>query len=104
MRKSASAVQIGRNKAGAQDDTGAAGEKNLASTKIMRIVDQWMRQHDMQQAMLRAAQVNDMAFSTLVQVLFECASLQTVDLSRNHLTMDSCSDICQLITSAPNLN
>merc|ERR1719221_674036 len=35
--------------------------------------------------------------------LQDCPSLQTLDLSQNLLTMDSCSDICQLITSAPQL-
>jgi len=73
------------------------------STKLMRVVDQWMRQRDLQQALLRGAAINDMSFSTLFQVLFECSSLQTLDLSRNQLTMDSCSDICQLITTCPSL-
>ena len=40
----------------------------------------------------------------LVQALNDCPSLQTVDLSQNLLTMDSCSDLCQLITTAPSLS
>merc|ERR1719440_461979 len=83
MKKPQSTV-VGRKGAAAQDE-GPSGAASLASTKIMRIVDQWMRTHDMQQAMLRGSQINDMAFSTLIQVLFECPSLHTVDLSRNHL-------------------
>merc|ERR1719182_1197948 len=34
----------------------------------------------------------------------ECGSLQTLDLAQNQLTMDSCSEICNLITTAPNLS
>merc|ERR1719191_2598076 len=70
----------------------------------MRVVDQWMRHKDLQQALLRGAAVNDSAFSTIAQVLGDCPSLQTLDLSQNQLTMDSCSDICQLVTTAPNLS
>mmetsp|Transcript_83175 Transcript_83175/g.146935 ORF Transcript_83175/g.146935 Transcript_83175/m.146935 type:complete len:702 (+) Transcript_83175:61-2166(+) len=74
------------------------------STKLMRVVDQWMRHKDLQQALLRNAAVNDSAFATLVQALVDCPSLQTLDMSQNLLTMDSCSDICQLITTAPSLS
>ncbi|CAE7518660.1 unnamed protein product, partial [Symbiodinium pilosum] len=74
------------------------------STKLMRVVDQWMRQRDLQQALLRGASINDTAFATLVQALNDCPSLQTLDLSQNLLTMDSCSDLCQLITTAPSLS
>jgi len=75
-----------------------------ASTKLMRVIEHWMTHKDLQQAMLRGAQINDMAFSTLVQVLADCPSLQTLDLAQNQLTMDSCSEICNLITSAPHLS
>merc|ERR1719498_1669676 len=75
-----------------------------ASTKLMRVIEHWMTHKDLQQALLRNASVNDMAFSTLVQVLADCPSLQTLDLAQNHLTMDSCSEVCNLITSAPNLS
>lgn len=85
------------------DDKESRQQATQVSTKLMRVVDQWMRQRDLQQALLRGAAINDMAFSTLFQVLFECSSLQTLDLSRNQLTMDSCSDICQLITTCPSL-
>ncbi|CAE8646596.1 unnamed protein product, partial [Polarella glacialis] len=74
------------------------------STKLMCVVDQWMRQRDLQQALLRGSSINDTAFATLVQALNDCPSLQTLDLSQNLLTMDSCSDICQLITTAPSLS
>eukprot|EP00747_Dinoflagellata_sp_TGD_P182285 gnl/TRDRNA2_/TRDRNA2_36477_c0_seq1.p1 gnl/TRDRNA2_/TRDRNA2_36477_c0~~gnl/TRDRNA2_/TRDRNA2_36477_c0_seq1.p1 ORF type:complete len:679 (+),score=156.42 gnl/TRDRNA2_/TRDRNA2_36477_c0_seq1:151-2187(+) len=84
-----------------QADRGSSGH---APTKLMRVVDQWMRHKDLQQALLRGAAVNDSAFSTISQVLGDCPSLQTLDLSQNQLTMDSCSDICQLITTAPNLS
>mmetsp|Transcript_62223 Transcript_62223/g.148460 ORF Transcript_62223/g.148460 Transcript_62223/m.148460 type:complete len:689 (-) Transcript_62223:142-2208(-) len=78
--------------------------KNMAPTKLMRVIDQWMRQKDLQQALLKGASINDQAFSTLVQVFADCPSLQTVDVSYNQLTMDSCSDVCNLITTAPNLS
>jgi len=74
------------------------------STKLMRVVDQCMRQKDLRQAWLRGAGVNDTAFSTLAQVLADCPSLQTLDLGQNQLTMDSSSGLCQLITTAPNLS
>mmetsp|Transcript_102865 Transcript_102865/g.219985 ORF Transcript_102865/g.219985 Transcript_102865/m.219985 type:complete len:716 (-) Transcript_102865:69-2216(-) len=74
------------------------------STKLLRVVDQWMRARDLQQALLRGASINDTSFVTLAQALFECPSLQTLDLSQNLITMDSCSDICHLVTTAPNLS
>jgi len=74
-----------------------------SSTKIMRMVDSWMRTKDLQQALLRGSAVNDMGFSTVCGILTECPSLHTLDLSQNQLSMDSCSDICQLITTSPNL-
>eukprot|EP00746_Dinoflagellata_sp_MGD_P161429 gnl/MRDRNA2_/MRDRNA2_88563_c0_seq1.p1 gnl/MRDRNA2_/MRDRNA2_88563_c0~~gnl/MRDRNA2_/MRDRNA2_88563_c0_seq1.p1 ORF type:complete len:708 (+),score=198.30 gnl/MRDRNA2_/MRDRNA2_88563_c0_seq1:77-2200(+) len=74
-----------------------------SSTKIMRMVDSWMRTKDLQQVLLRSSAINDMSFSTVCGILTECASLHTLDLSQNLLTMDSCSDICQLITTSPNL-
>merc|ERR1719217_1775666 len=74
-----------------------------SSTKIMRLVDSWMRTKDLQQVLLRGSALNDMSFSTVCGILTECASLHTLDLSQNLLTMDSCSDICQLITTSPNL-
>lgn len=92
-------------KSSKEEDEHAMRERgNQVSTKLMRVVDQWMRQRDLQQALLRGASINDTAFSTLVQALNDCPSLQTLDLSQNLLTMDSCSDICQLITTAPNLS
>merc|ERR1719498_839357 len=75
-----------------------------ASTKLMRVVEHWMTHKDLQQALLRNASINDMAFSTLVQVLADCPSLHTLDLAQNQLTMDSCSEVCNLITSATNLS
>jgi len=87
------------------DDEQALRERgSQVSTKLMRVVDQWMRQRDLQQALLRSSSINDTAFATLVQALNDCPSLQTLDLSQNLLTMDSCSDICQLITTAPSLS
>mmetsp|Transcript_43230 Transcript_43230/g.100849 ORF Transcript_43230/g.100849 Transcript_43230/m.100849 type:complete len:681 (+) Transcript_43230:81-2123(+) len=87
------------------DDEQALRERgSQVSTKLMRVVDQWMRQRDLQQALLRGASINDTAFATLVQALNDCPSLQTLDLSQNLLTMDSCSDLCQLITTAPSLS
>jgi len=87
-----------------EDDQAIKERGAQVSTKLMRVVDQWMRQRDLQQALLRGAAINDTAFSTLVQALGDCPSLQTLDLSQNLLTMDSCSDICQLITTAPSLS
>merc|ERR1719456_270617 len=74
-----------------------------SSTKIMRMVDSWMRTKDLQQVLLRGSAINDMSFSTVCGILTECPSMHTLDLSQNNLTMDSCSDICQLITTSPNL-
>lgn len=94
-----------RTKSSKEEDEQALRERgSQVSTKLMRVVDQWMRQRDLQQALLRGASINDTAFSTLVQALNDCPSLQTLDLSQNLLTMDSCSDLCQLITTAPNLS
>eukprot|EP00933_Yihiella_yeosuensis_P004572 TRINITY_DN108938_c0_g1_i1.p1 TRINITY_DN108938_c0_g1~~TRINITY_DN108938_c0_g1_i1.p1 ORF type:complete len:690 (+),score=190.26 TRINITY_DN108938_c0_g1_i1:90-2159(+) len=94
-----------RGPAGGYDDEQALRERgSQVSTKLMRVVDQWMRQRDLQQALLRGSSINDTAFATLVQALNDCPSLQTLDLSQNLLTMDSCSDLCQLITTAPSLS
>eukprot|EP00931_Biecheleriopsis_adriatica_P091011 TRINITY_DN6491_c0_g1_i2.p1 TRINITY_DN6491_c0_g1~~TRINITY_DN6491_c0_g1_i2.p1 ORF type:complete len:689 (+),score=189.91 TRINITY_DN6491_c0_g1_i2:77-2143(+) len=89
---------------GADDEQALRERGSQVSTKLMRVVDQWMRQRDLQQALLRGASINDTAFATLVQALNDCPSLQTLDLSQNLLTMDSCSDLCQLITTAPSLS
>lgn len=94
----------GNNSRREDDEIGARERGSQVSTKLMRVVDQWMRQHDLQQALLRGASINDASFTTLVQALADCPSLQTLDLSQNLLTMDSCSDICQLITTAPSLS
>lgn len=40
----------------------------------------------------------------MVQALGDCPSLQTLDLSQNLLTMDSCSELCQRVTTAPHLS
>jgi len=87
-----------------EEDQAARERGSHVSTKLMRVVDQWMRHRDLQQALLRGASINDQAFATLVQALGDCPSLHTVDLSQNLLTMDSCSDLCQLITTAPQLS
>merc|ERR1719159_1959566 len=91
--------RIGRKNRKEED----AQDATKAATKIIRTVDQWMRHKDLQQALLRGASINDVGFSTLVQVLVDCSSLHTLDLSQNQLTMDSCSDLCQLITTCPSL-
>merc|ERR1719382_879572 len=66
----------------ANEDEQAQREKGAqVSTKLMRVVDQWMRQRDLQQALLAKAAINDRAFGTLVQALGDCASLHTLDLS-----------------------
>jgi len=97
---------VTRGKAGGKDaDDPLAKERgSQASAKLMRVVENWMRQKDLQQALLRGASINDQAFATLAMALQDCPSLQTLDLSQNLLTMDSCSDICQLITTAPSLS
>lgn len=51
----------------------------------------WMRQRDLQQALLRGASINDTAFATLVQALNDCPSLQTLDLSQPLGRKASCS-------------
>merc|ERR1719456_1865192 len=87
---------------GAKEDEHAKGAQ--ASTKLMRVIEHWMTHKDLQQALLRSASINDMSFSTLVQVLADCPSLHTLDLASNQLTMDSCSEICNLVTAAPHLS
>jgi len=99
----AAIVPLGKSRA-RSDEEDHAQKGAHTSLKLMRVVDQWMRQRDLQQALLRGASINDQAFATLVQALNDCTSLQTLDLSQNLLTMDSCSDLCQLITTAPNLS
>eukprot|EP00392_Amoebophrya_sp_AT5.2_P003794 g3799.t1 len=79
-------------------------EAAKAATKIIRTVDQWLRQRDLEQALLRGSAISDIGFSTLAQVLIDCPSLHTLDLSKNQLTMDSCSDICQIITTGPTIS
>lgn len=105
VAKGSTAIVPAKPRSSKEEDEQAMRERSSqVSTKLMRVVDQWMRQHDLQQALLRGASINDTAFSTLVQALNECPSLQTLDLSQNLLTMDSCSDLCQLITTAPSLS
>jgi hypothetical protein len=95
-------ISFERERGGKDEDQQRQGAH--ASTKLMRVIEHWMTHKDLQQALLRNALINDMAFSTLVQVLADCPSLQTLDLAGNHLTMDSCSEICNLITSSQNLS
>eukprot|EP00444_Apocalathium_aciculiferum_P016397 CAMPEP_0183467956 /NCGR_PEP_ID=MMETSP0370-20130417/151873_1 /TAXON_ID=268820 /ORGANISM="Peridinium aciculiferum, Strain PAER-2" /LENGTH=126 /DNA_ID=CAMNT_0025660327 /DNA_START=36 /DNA_END=412 /DNA_ORIENTATION=- len=88
----AAIVPLGKSRA-RSDEEDHAQKGAQTSLKLMRVVDQWMRQRDLQQALLRGASINDQAFATLVQALTDCTSLQTLDLSQNLLTMDSCSDL-----------
>lgn len=105
LTKGTAGAQPTSPSSGVPSDEQALRERgSQVSTKLMRVVDQWMRQRDLQQALLRGASINDTAFATLVQALNDCPSLQTLDLSQNLLTMDSCSDLCQLITTAPSLS
>lgn len=90
--------------ANASQEVNMRERTSQVSMKLMRVVDQWMKYKDLQQALLRNAAINDVAFGTLAQALVDCPSLQTLDLSQNLLTMDSCSDLCQLITTAPSLS
>jgi len=102
---SGTSVSSSKDKVSAAEDEVSMRERGSSvSTKLMRVVDQWMRHKDLQQALLRNAAINDSAFTTLAQALVDCPSLQTLDLSQNLLTMDSCSDLCQLITTAPSLS
>eukprot|EP00928_Gymnodinium_smaydae_P071133 TRINITY_DN54805_c0_g1_i1.p1 TRINITY_DN54805_c0_g1~~TRINITY_DN54805_c0_g1_i1.p1 ORF type:complete len:716 (-),score=237.03 TRINITY_DN54805_c0_g1_i1:44-2191(-) len=89
-----------------KDDDGAegTGKEAQVSVKLMRVVQQWLDTKDLQQALLRSAGITDVSFSTLVQVLNECRSLSVLDLGQNMLSMDSCSDICRLITTSPALS
>jgi len=94
----------GADKGNDNDDREARERNSNVSTKLMRVVDQWMRHKDLQQALLRNASINDMAFSTLVQVLADCPSLNMLDLSQNQITMDSCADIYKpLVKKRPSL-
>ncbi|CAD7948532.1 unnamed protein product [Amoebophrya sp. A25] len=98
---------IGKNKLKKQvkrPDEEGRPEAAKAATKIIRTVDQWLRQRDLEQALLRGSAISDIGFSTLAQVLIDCPSLHTLDLSKNQLTMDSCSDICQIVTTAPTIS
>jgi len=85
------------------DKDNDVSDARQASSKIFRSIDHWMRHKDLQQALLRNSALTDIAFSTLAQMLHGCPSLHTLDLSCNQLTMDSCSDICQLVTVMPSL-
>eukprot|EP00913_Durusdinium_trenchii_P011081 g10403.t1 len=51
---------------GTGDEQALRERGSQVSTKLMRVVDQWMRQRDLQQALLRGASINDTAFATLV--------------------------------------
>eukprot|EP00913_Durusdinium_trenchii_P017991 g16907.t1 len=102
-------AQTGRNPCHEKHLKLAILASNKVSMKLMRVVDQWMKYKDIQQVLLRNAAINDVAFGTLAQALVDCPSMQTLDLSQNLLTMDehfhdSCSDLCQLITTAPSLS
>jgi len=95
-------ISFERDRGGKDDEHGKSS--HTSSIKLMKVVEHWMSHKDLQQALLRNAGINDMGFSTLVQVLADCPSLQILDLASNHLTMDSCSEICNLVTSANNLS
>ncbi|CAK0869302.1 unnamed protein product [Prorocentrum cordatum] len=62
---------VTRGKAGGKDaDDPLAKERgSQASAKLMRVVENWMRQKDLQQALLRGASINDQAFATLAMAL-----------------------------------
>lgn len=77
---------------------GDVPDPEQVSSKIFHTIDYWMRYKDLEQAVLRNSALSDLAFSTLSQMLLECPSLCSLDLSQNHLTMDSCSNICHLVT------
>lgn len=49
----------GKSRTGAEEDDRERGSQ--VSTKLMRVVDQWMRHRDLQQALLRGAAINDQA-------------------------------------------
>jgi ankyrin repeat protein len=98
-----SKVAFGDDKDGEEADPNSVPPSQV-SVKLMRVVEQWMHTKDLQQALLRNAGINDIAFSTLVQVLTECNSLSVLDLGQNQLTMDSCSDLCRLVTTVPKLS
>jgi len=93
-------ISFEREKGASQEDN----KGSQASTKLMRVIEHWMTHKDLQQALLRNSGINDMSFSTVVQVLADCPSLQTLDLGGNQLTMDSCSEVCNLITASPSLS
>ena len=86
-----------------QTKTTPANHDQRSTSKIMRTVDAWMRNKDLSQALLRGAGMDDVAFSTMQNILTQCASLKALDLSLNALTMDSCSELCQLMTTSPKL-
>lgn len=81
-------------------DTGVDSEATV-SMKLMRVIQQWMDAKDLQQAFLRNASINDVSYTTLNRILGDCRSLQMLDLAQNQLSMDSCSDICRVITVLP---
>jgi len=93
------AIPVPKSKGRAKDEEEEQGIHVLS--KLMRVMDEWMHHRDLQQVLLRKACINDQAFVTLAQALHDCPSLRHVDLSDNLLTMDSCCDLCQLITTSP---
>lgn len=49
----------GRGRGGSEEEDRERGSQ--VSTKLMRVVGQWMRHRDLQQALLRGAAINDQA-------------------------------------------
>ena len=62
------------------DDEGPP-EAAKAATKIIRTVDQWMRQRDLEQALLRGSAISDIGFSTLVWHQIQTSGSKITDLS-----------------------
>jgi len=69
-----------------------------ASTQLMRVVEQWMRNRDLEEVLLRRTCLTDASFGVLVHCLMQSKSLHTLDLSENELTMASVSDLAQILT------
>lgn len=77
---------------------------SVASTQLMRVVEQWMRRRDLEEVMLRATALTDESFGSLVPCLVQSPSLHTLDLSDNDLSINSVADLSQLVTLVPDLS
>ncbi|KAF4673012.1 hypothetical protein FOL47_011114 [Perkinsus chesapeaki] len=74
-----------------------------AVQRIRGVMDEWMRNRDVAEADLKDTSLTDNSFTTLMQILSQCPSLEHVDVSYNDISMTCCSDICLLLSMGKSL-